>query len=508
MSSKSVGQRIWIFVLSGIIIGLMIGAGLEWTSQSPANQSAPAQQEQAQKTSQVNPEDIAVAEQLSNVFASVADKTNPSVVTIFTETTVSLRQRLPISPFEEFFGEEFFKRFFQQPEGNREYTQRGLGSGVIMRKDGILVTNNHVIRGVDKINVSLLDGREFEARVEGTDSLTDLAVLTIDANDLQPIKLGDSDRSRVGEWVLAIGSPLNPQLQHTVTAGIISARGRSGVGLTTYEDYIQTDAAINPGNSGGALVNLRGELIGINAAIATRTGGNMGIGFAIPVNLVQKVMTDILEKGRVVRGWLGVTIQDIDPEIGKALGLKTTKGVLITQVQEGTPAEKAGLKTEDVIIKVNGDAVNNTTELATRIASTSPGKEVTLTVIRDGKERKITATLGELESGNLPLAQRRSESTYEKVGLQLSNITPGVAQKYNLKEDQRGVVVTAVDPGSLASQAGFRPGDVILKLNRKDVKSVEEFDDMMDDVKEGGNLLFYIQRGEGNLFIAFTKPGK
>ncbi len=508
MSSKSYGQRIWIFVLTGVIIGLLIGAGLEWTNLLSADQAAPAQQQQqVEQPAQVSPADISVAEQLSNVFASVAQQTNKSVVTIFTEKKVSMKGQIP-SPFEDFFGNDFFQRFFPQPDQGREFTQQGLGSGVIMKENGIVVTNNHVIQGVDKIKVSLLDGREFEAKVKGTDPQTDLAVLTIDAGDLPPIKVGNSDKSRVGEWVLAIGSPLNPQLQHTVTAGIISARGRSGVGLTQYEDYIQTDAAINPGNSGGALVNIRGELIGINAAIATRTGGNMGIGFAIPSNLVEKVMTDIIEKGKVVRGWLGVQIQNITPEVGQALGLNTTNGVLVTQVQKNTPAEKAGLKEEDVITKVNGNDVTNTVELATRIASTSPGKEVTLTVIRDGKEREITAKLGELKPEQQQLAQEQGESTYEKVGLQLSNITPEVAQKYKLNEDQKGVVVSAVDPGSIAAQAGFQPGDVILKLNREDVNSVKKFDSVMKDVKAGDNLLFYIQRGEGNLFIAFTKPGK
>lgn len=504
MSRKFRTQNIWVVLLMGVIIGLIIAVGFQWTQHSSA---------QLPMTSEkpvVSPQpasDLSIADQLSTIFASVAAQVNPSVVTIFTETTIKMKgQPFSGSPFDNFFGDDFFKKFFQMPNQQGDFKKRGLGSGVVVDQDGILLTNNHVVDDADNIKVLLMDGREFEAKVKGRDPQTDLAVITIDAQDLKPIKIGDSDKARVGEWVLAIGSPLNPQLEHTVTAGIVSAKGRSGVGLTQYEDYIQTDAAINPGNSGGALVNLRGELIGINSAIATQTGGNMGIGFAIPANLTKKVMTDIITKGKVERGWLGVYIQNITPEIAKAMKLGTPKGVLISKVQDDSPAKKAGLKEEDVIMQLNGKDVNNTVELSTWIAGTSPGKKVTLKVLRDGKPMEITVKLEELNPKARQIAQ--GKSNYEKIGLLVSNITPELRQKYQLSKNLKGVVITTVKPGRIAAEAGLREGDVILKLNRHEVGSVEKMDKVMNKVKPGDNLLFYIKRGDGNLFLAFSMPGK
>ena len=266
--------------------------------------------------SDVNPGDLSAPEKLSNVYADVAAKVNPSVVTVFTETDVKV-EGMPFSgsPFGEFFGgDDFYKKFFQQQAPEQNYKRMGLGSGVIVDSDGILLTNNHVVDEADNIKIRLMDGREFKGTVKGTDPQTDLAVVTIDVNNLSPIELGNSDKTRVGEMVLAVGSPLNPPLEHPVTSGIISAKGRSGVGLTQYEDYIQTDAAINPGNSGGAWLNIKGNLIGINTAIVSQSGiGVKDIGFAIPVNLARKVMEDIINNGKVIRGWLGVYIQNITP---------------------------------------------------------------------------------------------------------------------------------------------------------------------------------------------------
>ena len=505
MSDKYFSGRKWVFIFVGVIVGLIIAAGFQWTHESQAQSYAP---ESSAPPIQTDSSALSIADQLSNAFANVAARVNPSVVTVFTETDVKVQQQ-PFSngPFDQFFGgDDFFKRFFQfpQPQGNMK--RMGLGSGVIIDKDGIILTNNHVVDGADNIKVSLMDGREFEAKVKGTDPQTDLAVITIDAKDLQAIKLGNSDKARVGDWVLAIGSPLNPQLEHTVTSGIISAKGRSAVGLSQYEDYIQTDAAINPGNSGGALVNLRGELIGINSAIATKTGGFMGIGFAIPVNLARKVTKDIIEKGKVIRGWLGVYIQNITPEIAKALKLKVAKGVIVSKVQKDSPAEKAGLKEEDVILTFNGKSLNNASELSTWVASSSPGQDITLQVLRDGKEMNIKVNLGELNEAQQAMAQGKSQ--YSDIGIQVANIVPELITHYHLDKDVKGVVITSVNPSGVAASVGLQEGDVIMKMNRHTITSVADFNKEISNLKSGDNLLLYIRRGSANLFVAFTIPEK
>lgn len=307
--------------------------------------------------------------------------------------------------------------------------------------------------------------------------------------------------------MLAIGSPLNPQLEHTVTASIVSAKGRSGVGLSQYEDYIQTDAAINPGNSGGALVNLNGELIGINTAIATQTGGFMGIGFAIPVNLAKKIMGDIVETGKVTRGWLGVYIQNITPDLAKAMKLDVAKGVIVSKVEENSPADKAGIKEEDVILKFNGKDIDNTVELSTLVASTSPKSDIDLKILRNGKPMDVKVRLGELNANG----QRRAESgrtSYENIGLAVSNITPALIQKYDLPTKITGVVVTQVDPNGAAAQFGIQVGDVIMKVNRENIRSVADFEKQISSTKPGENILFYLRRGDGNLFLAFPMPEK
>jgi serine protease Do len=497
-----------ILLLVGIIVGLGLALGFNWTQHTQATPvSNTAIMSEAPSTSATQ-SDMNAAQQLSNAFASVSAQVTPSVVTIFTETNIKApRQMFDQSPFEQFFGDDFFKRFFEMPAPRGDYKQQGLGSGVIVNENGTILTNNHVVDNADKIKVRLMDGREFTAKVKGTDSQTDLAVINIDANKLTPIKLGNSDNIRVGDWVLAIGSPLNPQLAHTVTAGIVSAKGRSGVGLSQYEDYIQTDAAINPGNSGGALVNLNDELIGINTAIATQTGGFMGIGFAIPVNLAKKVMGDIIETGKVTRGWLGVYIQNITPDLAKAMKLDVAKGVLVSKVEENSPAAKAGIKEEDVILKFNGKDINNSVELSTLVASTSPNSEVDLKILRNGRTMDITVKLGELTAK----VQRRSESgrtSYENIGIAVSNITPALIQKYGLPEKITGVVVTQVDPNGAAAEFGIQEGDVIMKVNRENIRSVSDFQKQISDTKPGENILIYLRRGDGNLFIAFPMPEK
>ncbi|NIA29069.1 MAG: Do family serine endopeptidase [Actinobacteria bacterium] len=506
MKKRNFSNRAWMYVFAGVLIGLIIAAGFRWTHKIQAEPTAMLTSNPAPAAQAPDLQGISVAQQLSNTFAAVAQEVNPSVVTIFTETDVKVQQQFSGTPFDQFFGKDFFGQFYQNPRPQGNLKQMGLGSGVIVSSNGIILTNNHVVKDADHIKVKLMDGREFKAKVKGTDPPTDLAVITIDAKGLTPLPFGNSDKARVGDMVLAIGSPLNPQLEHTVTSGIISAKGRSGVGLSKYEDYIQTDAAINPGNSGGALVNLKGELVGINSAIATQTGGFIGIGFAVPVNLAKKVMDDIIEKGKVVRGWLGVYIQSITPELAKAMKLKTAKGVIISKVQKDSPAEKAGLKEEDVILRLNGKEVHNSTELSTWISSIDPKTTITLEVLRDGKVQTVPVKLGELSPSVQQLAS--GKVTNSRIGLQVSNITNALAKKYSLPSGLSGIVVTGVKPNTIAADVGLQEGDVIMKVNRRTINNVDDFNKIMGKIKAGENLMFYLRRGEGNFFVAFTVPGK
>jgi serine protease Do len=496
-----------ILVFVGILIGLVISANFDFTRRGEA--IYPTQGEnQNQRTPSQSSRAALTIEDLSNAFADVADQVNPSVVTIFTETIVEQR-RSPFFqfPFEQFFGEDF-NRFFQNPQ-NRDRKQKtyGLGSGVIVSENGVIITNNHVIDGADNIKVRLMDNKEYDAEIKGVDPRSDLAVLEIDVKNLPIIRFGNSETSRVGEWVLAIGSPLSPELAHSVTSGIISAKGRSGLfDNRQYVDFIQTDAAINPGNSGGALVNIRGELIGINTAIASRNGGFMGIGFAIPSNLAKKVMDDILQKGKVVRGWLGVYIQDVTMELATAMDLKNNSGVLVSSVQDNSPAEKAGLKTEDVIIRFNGKEVKNSTELRNLVANSDPGEKVKLQVIRSGKEKEVDVVLGELPEDNA-IAAKNNPAISEDIGIKVANINQELSQKFNLESD-KGVVITEVSSGSIAEQSGLRPGDIILRINRKTVNNISVYNEIMKDTKTGDSFLFYVQRGDAKIFIAFSLPEK
>ncbi len=447
--------------------------------------------------------------QLNDLFVKVAEEANPSVVTIFTQKVVRTRQSSPFAspffdnPWREFFGDDFFQRFFgpQQPRGERYI--RGMGSGVIVSEKGYILTNNHVVRDADEVKVMLLGGKRLEAEVVGTDAKTDLAVLRVKADGLKPIKLGDSDKLRVGEWVLAIGSPLSANLDHTVTAGIVSAKGRSNVGLADYEDFIQTDAAINPGNSGGALINLKGELVGINTAIATETGGFQGIGFAVPINMARKVMEQLIEHGKVIRGWLGVQIQDITEDLARSFNLPSTEGALVAQVVEDSPAEKAGLQVQDVILEIDGKKVKNTVELREEVAGRAPGTKVKLKILRDGKERTIEVVLGEFPESETPARRKRAENTYEKLGFSVTNLTPNLAQQFGFDPDERGVVVTRVRPGSNAYEAGLNTGALIKRINRKKINNINDFNDAVADIKSGDTVLLYVKYRNGSVFIAF-----
>ncbi|RMD91776.1 MAG: Do family serine endopeptidase, partial [Calditrichaeota bacterium] len=377
--------HIFLILLAGILIGGLAVMQLGWLPNSRAELPTP----EVSINTPLPGYNSDVIRELNNTFIAIAENAQKSVVTILTDKVIKT-QGGPFAgpffsdPFREFFGDDFFRRFFQAPEQERHL--RGLGSGVIVSKDGYILTNNHVVRQADKVKVMFLGGKKLDAKIVGTDAKTDVAVVKVKADNLTPLQFGDSDKLHVGEWVMAIGSPLSENLAHTVTAGIVSAKGRSNLRLADYEDFIQTDAAINPGNSGGALINLEGKLVGINTAIATQTGGFQGIGFAVPINMARAVMEALIKHGKVLRGWLGIYIQNVDETMAQAMNLPFTQGALVADVVKDGPAAKAGLKPGDVIVKLDGKPVKNSTELRNDIASRAPGSTVELTIYRDGKE--------------------------------------------------------------------------------------------------------------------------
>ncbi len=395
--------------------------------------------------------------------ADVAQKVIPSVVNISSTKTVVIEQ----SPF---FSDPFFREFF----GNvpHERVQRALGSGVIITSDGYIITNNHVVGGADKVEVRLSDERVFTARIIGTDPKSDVAIVKIDAKGLPTIPVGDTSKLRIGTFVLAVGNPFG--LGQTVTMGIISALGRSGLGITDYENFIQTDAAINPGNSGGALVNMKGELIGINTAILSQSGGNVGIGFAIPVDLAMSVKNSLIRYGKVVRGWLGVTAQDIDPKIAKTLNLGSTKGALVSDVAKTSPASTAGIKRGDVLTAINGKPVISASSLRFAVSELTPGTPVKVTVFRDGKEWIIPVTIGDLAKATVAEDRFAVKDNRFLAGLTVSEITPTIRETLNLDPDMAGIVVLEVTRGTPAESTGIRPGDLILKINDKTIKDLSE----------------------------------
>jgi len=411
---------------------------------------------------------------LSRAFKDVAQAIKPSVVNIRSIRKVEVDgriRRMPIpGPFHEDFFERFFGPRFDLSPRNQPFVQRGLGTGVIVSEDGYILTNNHVVNRADEISVTLSDERVFDAEVVGTDEKTDLAVLKIDAPELMPAELGNSDDISVGDWVVAMGNPFG--LSQTLTAGIVSATGRANVGIAEYEDFIQTDAAINPGNSGGPLVTLDGKVIGINTAIATKTGGYQGVGFAIPVRMARKVMDAIIAEGKVVRGWLGVTIQNLTADLANSFGFEETDGVLIGDVVADGPAEKGGLKPGDIIVAYDGEAVGDMNKLRNRVADTRPGEKVQVKVFRDGDYETTYVEIGELESQSF-LAPGATDP--EELGMELQNVTPELAGRLGVQPDEQGVVVTSVEPAGIAEKAGIRVGDIVLAVGTERVRSLSEF---------------------------------
>jgi len=443
-------------------------------------------------------EAVAAIQQFSEGFEAVAEMVVPTVVTVSSEKLVEPAQ----NPFQN---DPFFQHFFgnQMPE-QRPFKQRGLGSGVIVDPEGYILTNNHVVRGADELTVLLSDGRRLPAKVVGTDARTDLAVLKVDAKGLPAMTFGNSDDVKIGEWVLAVGSPFSENLQHTVTAGIVSAVGRSGMNLNEYEDFIQTDAAINPGNSGGALVNLDGELIGINSAIASRAGGSNGIGFSIPSNMAMEVMNDLIENGHVTRGWLGVGIQDVNPDLAEAMGLDTNNGVLITSVLEDGPAAKAGFKQGDVIVEFNGKEVKDASELRLAVARVAPGTRTDVVIMRDGHRKTLDVVLAEREEDNAEQVENTAHE--DDLGMTVEALTPDMAQRLNL-QNTNGLVVTAVAPASPAEEAGIQVGDVVRQVNRQDVTTPRAYKEAIQDTPKGKPVLFLMERGGNTFFVALRGEG-
>jgi len=451
-------------------------------------------------------EAVRSAKNLSKAFSAVSEEIVPSVATITSKRVVQVARGFGMNDDE--WGDFF--RFFGMPQrprggtGNGEIVQRSLGSGVIVRSDGYIVTNNHVVADAKEIAVVMSDGEEYDAEIVGTDPRTDVAVIKIDAKGLAAAKIGDSDRLEVGEWVVAIGSPFSENLNHTVTAGIVSAKSRQAVGLADYEDFIQTDAAINPGNSGGALVNLDGEVVGINTAIASRTGGYQGIGFAIPINMVRQVEEALIESGTVTRGWIGIGIQPVTKEIQEALDLPDRNGVLISNIMDDGPAKDADLDRQDVIVGYQGKKVEGMRSFRNQVASTPPGTKVELEILRKGKTRTVELTLGTLPGEGEPkpvLAQEREE----RLGIDVEEITPDVRRSFGL-ERREGVVISEVRRGSVASENGLRPGDLILEINQNEIDDLDDYHRALDDVETGEVALFLIERSENTFFVALRMP--
>jgi serine protease Do len=455
---------------------------------APPAKTAPA----SPSTAAAAPSAPAVVLPSGHTIADVAEKVTPSVVNVFSERVIDRRASpLQSDPFFDFF---FGPRRGMSPAPQRE---RALGSGVIVGSDGIILTNNHVVADAETIRVALKDGRELAAKVVGTDPPSDIAVLRVDAKQLPAIEAADSTKTRIGDLVLAVGNPFG--IGQTVTMGIISAVGRANMGITDYEDFIQTDAAINPGNSGGALVDMNGRLIGINTAIASRTGGYMGIGFAIPSSMAMQIERAILNGGKVQRGWLGVAIQDITPDLARALDIAPRHGVLVSSVTRDSPAAKAGLVRGDVIASIDGTAVNDAGQLRTTIALAGKGKRIAVQVERHGKPTTIDVTLGELP------AERQAPVQVEGgllSGLSVQPLDQAQRQRLHVPDDIDGVVVTGMERGG-TTPTGVREGDVIVEVNRKPVTTVEAFQSAARAA--GDQVLLLVYRDGATIYLSLSR---
>ncbi|HKK43897.1 MAG TPA: Do family serine endopeptidase [Balneolaceae bacterium] len=471
-----------------------------FSSTAKATKAKTSEKDKNPKVNAAKEDPPSAIQTLNNAFVNIAKQAKPAVVTVTVTQTVEARQ----NPLAQFFGE---------PQHSQEYKRKGLGSGVIVSKDGYIITNNHVVEDADQVKVQLYNDEQYDAKVIGTDPQTDIAVIKIDAKNITDdnvIKLGSSNNLRVGELVMAIGSPLQKHLAQTVTMGIVSAKGRD-IGLLSkqggYENYIQTDAAINPGNSGGALVNMDGELVGINAAIASQSGGNEGIGFAVPVDIAKHIMKSIIKNGRVIRAYLGITGSRVDNTMAQALGLNVAHGVIVGGVKDGTPADKAGLKEGDVILTMNGQPVQDFESFRTQIATSSPGTKIKLGINRNGEQKTVTVTLTELPK-NLAMNQNQPQQQQQMgkdLGFKVHNLTPDIAKQLQVDSDVNGVVVTDISRGSDAFHQGLRKGMVITAINHKPIKDVSDFNSAMSDVAKSKNpvALLRVNAQGAYTYIAF-----
>jgi serine protease Do len=472
--------------LSFLVVGLLAASSWQWTNVSVAqglNQSTAL---------------TAGTPVLPGSFAELVERLGPTVVNIQV-TKVAPVAGIPGMPEPEGPYGEFFKRFFKDlPQRPERFRMQGSGSGAIISADGYLLTNNHVVHGAKEVTVTLADQQVYQARVVGSDAKTDLAVLKIDAKRPLPVApMGSSTDLKVGEWVVAIGNPFG--LSHSVTAGIVSAKGRA-IGAGPYDDFIQTDAPINPGNSGGPLFNMKGEMVGINTAIVA---AGQGIGFAIPIDLAKPLIPQLVTAGEVTRGYLGVSIQSITPELAKALNLDERQGALVADVVPGGPAAKAGLRQGDVIVDFDGQSVKDSRDLPALVAKTPVGEEVTLTLRRDGKTQRIPVTVGRLPSEK-GVTEESSQAGQSQWGLQLQELTPQMARQRGLG-DESGVMVAGVQPGSPAERAGLQRGDIIREVNRRPVQSVQEVRDAIAKANDQDSVVLLVKRDQGNLFIAMAK---
>jgi len=492
--------------LGSAIAVAALGALLIWGGQSLSSSHASSAAVPA-----ATPVALTMSTAPSNGFTEVAKAVTPAVVNITTVTVEKvsdsrgvpdeLRERM-----EEFFGGPggpFGPRGFRGPQGPsepREHRGGGQGSGVIVSPDGYILTNNHVIDGARTVTITLPDKREFTGKIVGADPKTDLAVVKIEGQNLPTVSWGDASKLQVGEYVLAVGNPFG--LNSTVTLGIVSALGRGHMGITQYEDFIQTDAAINPGNSGGALVNTKGELVGINTAIFSQTGGYQGVGFAVPTSMSKPIYESLVKNGKVVRGFLGVSIQDLNQDLAKSFGIKDAKGALISDVKDDSPAGQGGLMQGDIITAYQGIPVEDAVALQRQVTKTSVGTKVTIRVIRDGHEKDLTVTIGEQPDTTKVAKAETGETDYAFAGVAVQDLDRETAKELGVKGKAQGVVVTAVEPDSGAEKAGVMRGDVIREINRQPVKSVKDFEKVSSGLKKGENVLILIDRRGNALFLS------
>jgi serine protease Do len=444
---------------------------------------------------------LTTLKEIGSGFSTIAADVSPSIVSVRVSKTVP-GHSMGGHPFEFFGGP--FEDYFGGDGGGEEFIQEGAGSGVIVSADGYILTNNHVVEGATEITIFTLDEQEYPATIVGTDPRTDLAVIKVDASGLPAAKLGDSDAIQVGEWVLAIGNPF--QLSHTVTAGIVSAKGRANVGVADYEDFIQTDAAINPGNSGGALVNLNGEVIGINTAIATTTMSYSGIGFAIPINMAESIMDELISEGRITRGWLGVYIQPINDDLQQQFNLPSRDGALISEVMADSPAEDAGMKRGDVIVELDGEKIKDTNHLRITTAERKVGSKVKVKVIRNGKDKMLTVKIAEMpedsaQPGILQGGDKRHSEL--KLGFDIQDLNDSYRRSLGIDGSIAGVVVTDIKMSSNAFKGGLRKGDVISEVNSKEVNNLKGFYDILSGISDGDSVLFLVYSAGHTRYVTF-----